>query len=194
MSAEPQLATEDAPALESGPAIGVALTSDSSLTSDGSLAAEDRTAAAEAKIVDPWVDLRTDLVVDERFVKCWVETIPPGESRPAHIHRHPWVSVVLSGATGESYTHDGRLMGRGEAVTGTVRFNGPGVLPYGHFFKNVSQDRTLMMVAVEIRVPGGADAWAVPAPDAALPTGGDASDDTPGGNTSGGGNSRGDDR
>lgn len=123
-------------------------------------------AGAGERIVDPWVDLGADLAVDERFVKCWVETIPPGESRPAHVHRHPWISVVLSGATGESYTHDGRLMGRGEAVTGTIRFNGPGVLPYGHYFKNVSEDRTLMMVAVEIRVPGGTDAWAAGEQDA----------------------------
>jgi hypothetical protein len=112
-------------------------------------------------VVDPWVDLGAELVVDEPFVKCWLETIPPGEARPAHVHRHPWVSVVLAGATGESYTSDGRLMGRGEATTGTVRFNGPDRLPYGHYFKNVSEDRTLVMLAMELRVPGGVEAWPV---------------------------------
>jgi hypothetical protein len=111
---------------------------------------------AEPRPAEPWEDLGTELVVDEPYVKCWVETVPPGESRPAHTHRHPWITVVVSGAAGESYTADGKLIRKGPVPVGTVAMNGPDLLPFRHYVRNTSEDETLVMVAVEIRSPGAA--------------------------------------
>ena len=99
---------------------------------------------------EPWVELGTRLVVDEDYVKCWVETVPPGERRPAHTHRHPWVTVVLSGASGESRDEHGELIKEVTLETGQVLLNGPDRLPLRHFVHNLS-DRTLVMVAIELR-------------------------------------------
>ncbi|MGF1428112.1 hypothetical protein [Kitasatospora sp. LaBMicrA B282] len=101
---------------------------------------------------EPWQELETELVVDQPFVKVWVERVPPGGSRPAHTHRHPWVSIVVSGAEGESRSPDGELLAKGAVSTGDVRFNGPDRLPFSHYLTNTS-DRTLVMVAVELRMP-----------------------------------------
>jgi beta-alanine degradation protein BauB len=107
------------------------------------------------EIVEPWHALGAELIVDEPFVKCWMEQVPPGESRPAHTHRHPWITVVLAGATGESRTPGGELIAAGTTHTGEVRFNGSDRLPFSHYLTNTS-DNTLVMLAVEMRIPSAA--------------------------------------
>jgi anti-sigma factor ChrR (cupin superfamily) len=102
--------------------------------------------------LEPWQELGADLLIDEDQVKCWVETVPPGEQRPAHTHRHPWVTVVLSGAHGESLDENGELIKAVTLETGQVVHNRGGSLPMRHYFHNLS-DQTLVMVAIELRTP-----------------------------------------
>lgn len=104
-------------------------------------------------VVDPWVELETELVIDQPDLKAWVEVVPPGESRPAHTHRYPWVTVVLSGASGTSHGPDGEVLSQSRLATGQVVYNGVDRLPLCHYVHNTS-DSTLVMVAVELRGPG----------------------------------------
>ncbi|GAB1643587.1 cupin domain-containing protein [Krasilnikovia sp. MM14-A1259] len=106
-----------------------------------------------SEIREPWQDLGTELVVDEPYVKCWVETVPPGERRPTHTHRHPWVTVVLSGASGESRDEHDNVIKQVTLETGQIVLNGPDRLPMRHYVHNTS-DRTLVMVAIELRDAG----------------------------------------
>jgi quercetin dioxygenase-like cupin family protein len=99
---------------------------------------------------EPWVELGAELLIDEEHIKCWIETVPPGERRPAHTHRHPWVTVVLNGASCESFGEDGRLIRARTLETGQVFHNSGAELPMRHYVHNVS-DRTLTMVAIEVR-------------------------------------------
>ena len=105
---------------------------------------------AGAQVPEPWEDLGVELLVDQPGVRCWIEVVPPGEQRPAHTHRHPWVTVVLSGARGESFTPEGELIKAGELTTGQIVYNDASRLPFRHYTRNTS-DRTLIMVAVELR-------------------------------------------
>ncbi|WP_035847359.1 cupin domain-containing protein [Kitasatospora azatica] len=111
--------------------------------------------ADESAALPPWVELGTELLVDQPGLKCWMETVRPGETRPAHTHRHPWVTVVLSGAAGNSLGPDGEVLSKGELTTGQVVFNSGEGLPIRHAVHNTS-DRTLVTVAIEIAGP-----WAV---------------------------------
>lgn len=99
--------------------------------------------------LEPWEAVGAQLVVDEATVKCWIEEVPPGESRPPHTHRHPWITVVLSGADGESRTPDGTLIAAGSAVEGSVQYNRQ-QLPFSHCMTNTS-DKPLKLVAIELR-------------------------------------------
>ena len=108
--------------------------------------------APPEEVAGPWAELGTPLLVAEPGVRAWVEVVPPGEERPAHTHRHPWVTVVVSGAAGESYGADGELIGTNTLTTGQVVWNGADKLPFTHHVRNTS-DRTLVMVAVELRPP-----------------------------------------
>lgn len=98
----------------------------------------------------PWEELGTSLVLDEEHLKCWIETVPPGASRPVHTHRHPWVTVVLSGARCESLDEYGQLIREATLETGQVVLNRSESLPLRHHVRNRS-DRTLTMVAIELR-------------------------------------------
>jgi len=99
---------------------------------------------------EPWIDLGTELVIDQDTVKCWIETVPPGAQRPVHTHRHPWVTVVLAGAAGESLGPDGTVLSRSTVQTGQVSYNGRERIPLQHCVRNTS-DSTLIMVAIELR-------------------------------------------
>jgi hypothetical protein len=99
---------------------------------------------------EPWECLGTDLVVDDEQVKCWVEHVPPGEHRPLHTHRHPWITVVLSGAYVESLDEHGNQIKAGALMSGQIVHNAVSVPPLRHYVRNLS-DRPLIMVAVELR-------------------------------------------
>lgn len=99
---------------------------------------------------EPWEELGAELLIDRPGVRCWIETVPPGEQRPAHTHRHPWITIVLSGAAGESYDMTGRLIKSSVLRTGQVVYNSADALPLRHFVRNVSDD-TLIMAAIELR-------------------------------------------
>ncbi|NYI04295.1 hypothetical protein [Allostreptomyces psammosilenae] len=102
-------------------------------------------------LLEPWDELGVPLMVDERQVKSWREVIRPGETHPTHTHRHPWITVVVSGGTGESWTGDGVLVGVGSLPTGLTRYNGEDLLPRRHFVRNTGGDE-VVFVAVELRI------------------------------------------
>ncbi|WP_165914319.1 cupin domain-containing protein [Streptomyces sp. AcE210] len=81
-----------------------------------------------------------------------METVPPGEQRPAHTHRHPWVTVVLAGAHGESSDEGGELIKTVTLETGQAVHNRGESLPMRHNVHNLS-DQTLVMFAIELRTP-----------------------------------------
>jgi oxalate decarboxylase/phosphoglucose isomerase-like protein (cupin superfamily) len=105
---------------------------------------------ADVAAREPWEELGAALIIDQPSVKSWIETVPPGEHRPLHTHRHPWVTVVLSGASGESRDDHGELIKTSTVQTGQVLFNQPQTLPMRHRMHNTS-DQTLVMVAIELR-------------------------------------------
>jgi len=102
--------------------------------------------------VEPWEALGTELLIDLPGVKCWAERAGPGQTRPLHTHRHPWLTVVVSGAEGMSTAADGTVLAAGALATGTVNFNDASRLPFTHSVTNTS-DRSLVMIAVELRNP-----------------------------------------
>jgi hypothetical protein len=108
--------------------------------------------AVDGPVVEPWVALGTELLVDLPGVKCWQERVEPGQSRPLHTHRHPWVTVVVAGAEGESKDAEGKVLVSGRVAAGTVRYNDVSILPFTHSLTNTSGE-TLVMVAVELREP-----------------------------------------
>ncbi|WP_165956027.1 cupin domain-containing protein [Streptomyces hainanensis] len=99
---------------------------------------------------EPWQELGTALVVDEPGVRAWIETVPPGQDRPLHTHRHPWVTVVLNGASGESLDEHGDVIRKVALETGQVLYHDAADLPLRHRVRNLS-DQTLVMVAIERR-------------------------------------------
>jgi beta-alanine degradation protein BauB len=108
--------------------------------------------ATAHRVEEPWESLGVPLLVDRPDVKCWMEVVEPGETRPVHTHRHPWVTVVLEGAAGDLLAPDGSLIQAGRSCSGDVGYHGAQELPASHCVRNTS-DRRFVAVAVELRNP-----------------------------------------
>jgi hypothetical protein len=102
------------------------------------------------RVEEPWESLGVPLLVDLPGIKSWMEIVEPGETRPLHTHRHPWVSVVLEGAAGELLAEDGSLIQAGESRAGDVGYHDARELPACHCVRNRS-DRRFVAIAVELR-------------------------------------------
>lgn len=110
------------------------------------------------RLAEPWEELDADLLIDEDHVKCWIETVPPGQRRPTHTHRYPWVTVVLSGAHSESLDEHDLLIKAGTLEQGQIVYHRRDGLPMRHYVRNLS-DQTLTMVAIELRGEHNAEEW-----------------------------------
>ncbi|NYI04672.1 cupin domain-containing protein [Allostreptomyces psammosilenae] len=105
------------------------------------------------ELLEPWAELGVELLVDEPHVKSWMEVIKPGAAHPTHTHRYPFVTVVVAGGEGRSWTPDGELIQRMTLRAGEARYSGAEILPLRHHMTNAS-DSEIVLVTVELRFPG----------------------------------------
>jgi beta-alanine degradation protein BauB len=103
-------------------------------------------------VAGPWDELGAplDLAADGEFdrIRAWTERIGPGEERPAHTHRVPWLTVVVSGGRGRSTLADGTVQ-EVELTTGQVKLNDLAGGPYRHSMRNVG-DTEIVMIGIQL--------------------------------------------
>jgi hypothetical protein len=100
----------------------------------------------------PWEELGAPLEVQVSGtfsgVRAWTERLAPGEERPAHTHRIPWLTVVVSGGRARSTSADGTVTDV-ELTTGQVKFNNLESGPFRHSMRNVG-DSTIVMIGIQL--------------------------------------------
>lgn len=103
-------------------------------------------------VAGPWEELGAplDLAADGRFerIRAWTERIGPGEERPAHTHRIPWLTVVVSGGRGRSMFSDGTCK-EVELTAGEVKLNDLADGPYRHRMRNIG-DTEIVMIGIQL--------------------------------------------
>ena len=74
--------------------------------------------------MEPDENLGTRMMLENDRVRVWEHRVPSGGTGPMHLHRRPYLSVVVQGSTGETLGPDGDVLEHFELTPGYRSDNG----------------------------------------------------------------------
>jgi hypothetical protein len=96
--------------------------------------------------------LAASVLLENDRVRVWDDRARPGETKHLHVHRRPYITVIIAGERGETVGEDGSVQRTFEALrTGEVHYTGPDELPLVHAMRN-SGSTELAVLIVEILI------------------------------------------
>jgi beta-alanine degradation protein BauB len=90
-------------------------------------------------------DLGTGLILENDRVRIWEHRVPSGETGPTHLHRRPYLSVVVRGTSGDTVGPDGAILEHFTLGPATVFWIGDKDLPETHALRNTGDDEILIV-------------------------------------------------
>jgi beta-alanine degradation protein BauB len=90
-------------------------------------------------------DLGTKLIQENDRVRIWEHRVPSGETGPTHLHRRPYLSVVVRGTSGDTLDPNGAILDHFTFAPGTVFWIGNEELPETHALRNTGDDEILIV-------------------------------------------------
>lgn len=95
--------------------------------------------------MEPSEDLGTRLILETDRARIWEHLVPSGGTGPTHLHRRPYVSVVVHGSSGDTLDPEGTVLEHFTLVPGTVFSYGESDLPETHSLRNTGDDEILIV-------------------------------------------------
>lgn len=89
-------------------------------------------------------DLGTKLISENDRVRIFEHRVPAGETGPMHIHRRPYLSVVVAGTKGDVVDRDGNVIDHDILTPGST-FWIDEHLPETHALHNTGDDEILIV-------------------------------------------------
>jgi beta-alanine degradation protein BauB len=90
-------------------------------------------------------DLGTKLILENDRVRIWEHRVPAGETGPTHLHRRPYLSVVIRGTSGDTLDPNEDVLEHFTFAAGTVFWVGNEDLPETHALRNTGDDEILIV-------------------------------------------------
>jgi hypothetical protein len=90
-------------------------------------------------------NLGTRMMEENDRVRIWEHRVAPGETGPMHLHRRPYLSVVVQGASGDTIGPEGEVLDHFELTPGTAYWFSDESLPETHAFRNTGTDEMLIV-------------------------------------------------
>jgi hypothetical protein len=90
-------------------------------------------------------DLGTRLILETDRVRIWEHRVPSGETGPTHLHRRPYLSVVIGGSSGDTLDPNGGILDHFTFAAGAVFWIGEEALPETHALRNTGDDEILIV-------------------------------------------------
>jgi hypothetical protein len=90
-------------------------------------------------------DLGTRLILENDRVRIWEHRVPSGQTGPTHLHRRPYVSVVIRGSSGDTLDPNGVVLEHFTLTAGSVYWYGEEDLPEIHALRNSGEDEILIV-------------------------------------------------
>jgi hypothetical protein len=89
----------------------------------------------------------TSILFENDRVRVWEDGAGPGETRPLHVHRRPYITVVIGGEEADNLGEDGSLLRRFEGLTpGQAHYVGPDDLPVVHALRNTGSTEVTIRI------------------------------------------------
>jgi hypothetical protein len=89
----------------------------------------------------------TSVLFENDRVRVWEDGAGLGETKPPHVHRRPYITVVIAGEEAENLGEDGSLLRRFEGLTpGQAHYVGPDDLPIVHALRNTGSTHVSVLI------------------------------------------------
>jgi len=87
------------------------------------------------------------VLLENDRVRVWDDRAGPGETRPLHVHRRPYITVIIAGERGETVGEDGTVQRRFDGLTpGEAHYLGPEELPAVHAMRNTGSTELAVLI------------------------------------------------
>lgn len=94
--------------------------------------------------------LAASVLFENDRVRVWDDRAEPGETKHLHVHRRPYITVVIAGERAENIAEDGSLLRRFDGLTpGGAYYVGPDELPLVHALRNTGSTE-VAVVTIEL--------------------------------------------
>jgi hypothetical protein len=89
--------------------------------------------------------LGTALLLENDRVRIWEHRVPAGATGPMHLHRRPYLSVVVLGSSGDTVDPDENVLEQFMLEPGTTLWVGSETLPQTHALRNTGENEILIV-------------------------------------------------
>ena len=97
--------------------------------------------------------LGASVLFENDQVRVWDDRVGPGETQHVHIHKRPYLAVIVSGERAETIGEDGSVERTYDDITaGETHWFGPEDLPFVHALRNTGSSE-ISVVIVELLEP-----------------------------------------
>jgi hypothetical protein len=93
--------------------------------------------------------LGTRLILENESMRVWEHRVPGGGTGHLHLHRRPYLSVVVRGERGETVGPEGDVVEGFELQPGNVFWYGTDRLPETHALRNTGSE-DVAIVTIEL--------------------------------------------
>jgi hypothetical protein len=96
-------------------------------------------------LMDVSEHLGTALLLENDRVRIWEHRVPAGATGPMHLHRRPYLSVVVLGSSGDTVDPDENVLEQFMLEPGTTLWVGSETLPQTHALRNTGENEILIV-------------------------------------------------
>ena len=93
--------------------------------------------------------LGNKMILASDQVRIWEHRVPPGEAGETHLHRRPYLSVVVRGQAGDTIDAEGNVIEHFDLAPGSVYWVAGEDLPQTHALRNTG-DEEVLIITTEI--------------------------------------------
>jgi hypothetical protein len=99
------------------------------------------------RVEQPTEDLGARVLLEAPGLRVWDDRVPPGETQPLHIHRRPYLAVIVAGERAETVGEDGSVQRVFEdLIPGETHYFGPEELPLVHALRNTGSTEVSVVI------------------------------------------------
>jgi hypothetical protein len=96
--------------------------------------------------------LAASVLFENDRVRVWEDHAEPGQTKPLHVHRRPYITIIIAGERAENVGEDGSVLDRFDGLKpGQAHSLGPDKLPLVHALHNTGST-SISIIIIELLV------------------------------------------